>query len=145
VASIALFVNNVLTASYNAIYGSEANDTELILRVAPLSSNTEVQSLYAAGIIDYETAMPAALHSLGCSAEEISSALDRRRKVEEQAKKMKDAEEKTNLAELERREEDAKNPPDRAGSGSDSGSGSGSAPSKSAASPSKPASESGGD
>ena len=53
---MALFVNSVLTASYNAIYEDE-DDTELILRVAPLSSNTEVQSLYTAGLIDFETAL----------------------------------------------------------------------------------------
>jgi hypothetical protein len=114
VASIALFVNNVLTASYNAIYGSEEDETELILVVAPISSNTEIQSLYTAGLIDFETALPAALHSLGCSAEEIASAMERRRTLEKNEAAIKEIESKTNKAELERREKDAKNPPDRA-------------------------------
>jgi hypothetical protein len=148
VASIALFVNSVLTSSYNAIYGTDVDDTELILRVAPLSSNTEIQSLYTAGLIDFETALPACLHSLGCSAEEIASAIERRRQLEGEQKKMKAIEEKTSKAELERREKDAKNPPDRAGAG---GGGRGGASKPAADSkaakpaPAKPASESGGD
>ena len=101
----------MLTASYNAIYGSDDDETELILRVAPLSATSEIQALFAANIIDYETAVPAALNSLGCSAEEIASAMDRRRKVEDEAKKLKEVQDQTNKAELERREEDAKNPP----------------------------------
>jgi hypothetical protein len=54
---------------------------------------------------------PAALHSLGCSAEEISAALERRRKAEEETAALKKIEDKTNKAELERREKDAKTPP----------------------------------
>jgi len=65
---------------------------------------------------------PAALHSLGCSAEEISAALERKRKAEDEASAMKKIEDKTTKAELERREKDAKNPPKPEGSGSASGS-----------------------
>ena len=54
---------------------------------------------------------PAALHSLGCSAEEITAALERRRTQETEEAVVKKAEEKTNLAELDRRAKDAKNPP----------------------------------
>lgn len=109
VASIALFVNSVLTASYNAIYSSNEDDeTELILSIAPISSTNEVQALYAGGIVDIETALPAALNSLGCSAEEIASAVDRRRKKDEEAKAMKDMEERVAKAELRQREEAAR-------------------------------------
>jgi hypothetical protein len=64
---------------------------------------------------------PAALHSLGCSAEEISAALERRRKVEEDVAAMKKIEDKTTKAELERREKDAKNSPKPEPEGGSSG------------------------
>jgi len=108
VASLSLFVNSVLTASYNAIYGTEEDDTELILVVAPLSANTEVQALYAAGLIDYETALPAALHSLGCSAEEIASAMERRRKIEIDQKAMQSLRDSTEQEELAARSQAVK-------------------------------------
>jgi hypothetical protein len=66
--------------------------------------------LYAGGLIDFETALPPALHSLGCTAEEISAALDRRRELEKKQADMKALEEKTAKAELERRERDANKP-----------------------------------
>lgn len=55
VASLALSINEVLTGTYRAIYG-EGDATELILRTAPLSATIEVEALYTAGIIDYESA-----------------------------------------------------------------------------------------
>jgi len=110
VASIALFVNSVLTTTYNAIYGAENDDGELILVVAPLAANKEVEELYKSGIIDYETAMPAALHSLGCSAEEIASAMQRRRDSEAKEKAMSDERQKTEKAELKARAKVAANP-----------------------------------
>ena len=82
VQSLALHVNRVLTACYHAIF-DDANDAdELTLLTAPLSSTAEVQQLFTAGLIDSESALPAALHSLGCSASEIEGALERRRKAE---------------------------------------------------------------
>jgi predicted ATP-grasp superfamily ATP-dependent carboligase len=116
VSSLALAVNDVLSQSYRAIYGGTDED-ELILRTSPLAATAEVQSLYTAGLIDFESSMPAALHSLGCSAEEIASALERRRKVEKEAEEMKKIEDKTNKAELARREKDAINPPKPEGAG----------------------------
>ena len=102
----------MLTQTYNAIYGlDEDGGEELNLLVSPLSSVTELQALYAGGLIDFETALPPALHSIGCTAEEISAALDRRRELEKKQAEMKAIEEKTTKAELERREKDAKNPP----------------------------------
>ena len=110
VASLGLTINDILTQTYRAVYGG-ADDDELILTTAPLAACTEVQALYAGGLIDFESAMPAALHSLGCSSEEIASAVDRRREAEKSVNEMKKIEEKTNKAELKRREHDAVNPP----------------------------------
>lgn len=141
VSSIAIFVNSVLTACYNAIYGSEEDDTELILMVAPISANTEVQALYTSGLIDYETALPAALNSLGCSAEEIASAMDRRRKLEREEKAIKDARNSTEKEELAARSRAAKLEPRSEGSGS--GSGAKALAKTQPEAPAKPASEAG--
>lgn len=81
VSSIALAVNDVLTQTYRAIYDG-GDDDELIVTTAPLAATSEIQALYTGGLIDFESAMPSALHSLGCSAEEIAAALDRRRSLE---------------------------------------------------------------
>jgi len=114
VASIALFVNSVLTQTYRAIYAMQSTgneDDELILVVAPLSANEEITQLFTSGLIDYETAIPAALHSLGCSAEEIASAMQRRRDAEAKEANMNDARESTERAELKARTKLANNPP----------------------------------
>ena len=82
VAAMAISVNAVLTACYHAVFGESSGRTEqdeLILVTAPLSAASEVQGLYEKGVIDFESALPAALHSLGCSANEITEALKRRR------------------------------------------------------------------
>jgi hypothetical protein len=79
---MAISVNAVLTACYHAVFGESSGRTEedeLMLVTAPLSAASEVQGLYEKGVIDYESALPAALHSLGCSANEITEALKRRR------------------------------------------------------------------
>lgn len=82
VQSLALSVNRVLSSCYHAIYDDAIEGDELVLLTAPLSSTAEVQALYTAGIVDIESAIPAALHSLGCSATEIEGALARRREAE---------------------------------------------------------------
>jgi hypothetical protein len=110
IASIALFVNQVLTASYRAVYSADES-SELILVVAPLSATAEVQSLYAGGIIDIESALPCALNSLGSSAEEIASAMERRRAKDEAEKEMATAREKTERDELAQRSKVAKMKP----------------------------------
>ena len=87
ISSLAINVNNVLTRSYHACYGrvpGSTDEDELMLVTAPLSATTEIEALYAAQIIDVESALPAALHSLGCSANEISEALKRRLEKEKQ-------------------------------------------------------------
>lgn len=79
---MAISVNAVLTACYHAAFGESTGSNEqdeLMLVTAPLSAASEVQGLYEKGVIDYESALPAALHSLGCSANEITEALKRRR------------------------------------------------------------------
>ena len=107
VASMAIAVNKVLTAAYHAVYDDAMEDDELVLLVAPLAATTEVQELFTAGIIDIarcrsqttgtfctsrlvcgrsqESALPAALHSLGASAVEIEGALKRRRQADKNA------------------------------------------------------------
>ena len=82
VQSLALAVNKVLTASYFACYGDALEGDELVLLTAPLAATSEVEALFTAGLIDIESALPAALHSLGASANEIEAALTRRRKAD---------------------------------------------------------------
>ena len=82
VTSMALAVNKVLTACYHAVYDDAIEGDELVLLTAPLAATTEVQELFTAGIIDIESALPAALHSLGGSAVEIEGALKRRRQAD---------------------------------------------------------------
>ena len=72
-------MNKVLSATYHAVYSDAREGDELTLLTAPLASTAEVQSLYEAGLIDVESALPAALHSLGCTALEVAGAVKRRR------------------------------------------------------------------
>ena len=82
IQSIALSVNKVLTATYHAVYDDAKEGDELTLLTAPLASTAEVQSLYEAGLIDVESALPAALHSLGCTALEVAGAVKRRKQAD---------------------------------------------------------------
>ena len=82
VQSLAVAVNAALTATYHAAYSDAPEEDELVLLTAPLSSTMEVQSLYTSGIIDIESALPTALHSLGLNASAIDGALKRRRDTE---------------------------------------------------------------
>jgi len=82
VASIALVVNKVLTACYQVVYDDSKEEDELVLLTAPLSSTAEIEALYTAGVIDIDSALPSALHSLGSSAVEIEGALKRRREAD---------------------------------------------------------------
>ena len=78
IQSIAISVNKVLTATYHAVYDDAKEGDELTLLTAPLCSTAELQSLFEGGVIDIESALPAALHSLGCTASEIAGAVKRR-------------------------------------------------------------------
>ena len=84
IQSIAISVNKVLTATYHAVYDDAKEGDELTLLTAPLCSTAELQSLFEAGVVDIESALPAALHSLGCTAVEIAGAV-KRRKLADQA------------------------------------------------------------
>ena len=102
---MALSVNTVLTAAYKRIYGSESAtdplaEDELMLVVAPLSACAEVTMLFEKGVIDAQTAIPAALHSLGCSASEISAALSRRKETDEARAASEQGEKEGNAANL---------------------------------------------
>ena len=79
IQSIAISVNKVLTATYHACYTDAPEGDELVLLTAPLCSTAELQALFEAGVIDIESALPAALHSLGCTAVEIAGASKRRK------------------------------------------------------------------
>lgn len=72
-----------MTATYHAVYDDAKEGDELTLLTAPLCSTAELQSLYEGGLIDIESALPAALHSLGCTASEIAGAVKRRRQSDE--------------------------------------------------------------
>ena len=72
----------MLSATYHACYSDAKEGDELVLVTAPLCSTAELQSLFEGGVIDIESALPAALHSLGCTAVEIAGAVKRRRKAD---------------------------------------------------------------
>ena len=91
VQSLALSVNQVLTETYHACYQDAQEGDEATLIVAPLSATTEVEALYTSGVIDWESAIPAALHSLGSSAHEIQMAMQRRKKLEAETKEREKA------------------------------------------------------
>ena len=111
VASLAVSVNDVLSQTYNALYGSNGTEAgELVLSTAPLCATAEVQALYAAQIIDFETALPSAMHSLGCSSAAISSTLERRRMEENKKRKAEELDQKVNEAEGKARIRVANNP-----------------------------------
>ena len=71
-------MNRVLTATYHAVYPDAVEGDDLVLLTAPLASTAEVEALFSAGVIDIESALPTALHSLGMSAHDIEGALKRR-------------------------------------------------------------------
>ena len=96
VSQLAKSINDVLTKTYLALYPDESTNSltgtreespdtnlELKLRTAPLSASEEIVALYTANLIDSEIAVPAVLHSLGSTSDEIDAALDRIRAKEE--------------------------------------------------------------
>ena len=82
VTSIALAVNKVLTCCYQTIYSNAQEGDELVLLTAPLASTAEIEQLYTSGLIDVQSALPAALHSLGCTASEVAGAVKRREEAD---------------------------------------------------------------
>ena len=72
-----------MSSTYHAVYDDAKEGDELTLLTAPLCSTAELQSLYEAGVVDINSALPAALHSLGCTASEIAGAVKRRRQADQ--------------------------------------------------------------
>ena len=92
VSSLAITLNSILTACYHACYEEGvSDDDELILVTAPISATSEVEALYTAGLIDWQAAIPAALHSLGCTSTEITEALRRRHEREDKVEETRTA------------------------------------------------------
>jgi len=88
-------VNRVLTKAYNAIYGDDDEEGEeaaqMQLMTAPLAAAEEIERLFTAQLIDRETALPAALHSLGATPEEIEKAMERGREKDQKVCDCEDA------------------------------------------------------
>ena len=57
------------------IYGDQSGDTSLELITAPLAATEEVVALYQAGLAPVEVAVPAVLHAIGATKEEIDEAV----------------------------------------------------------------------
>ena len=68
-------MNEVLTEAYCELYGDETGDVQLELVTAPLAATEEVLALYAAGIAPAEVAVPACLHAIGASRDDIEDAV----------------------------------------------------------------------
>ena len=69
----------VLTMAYRDIYGEDEDSedpAQLMLITAPLAATEEVVNLYAAGLAPMEIAMPAVLHAIGASKDEIDKAVE---------------------------------------------------------------------
>tara|TARA_Y100000389_G_C17386720_1_gene477462 strand:+ start:197 stop:847 length:651 start_codon:yes stop_codon:yes gene_type:complete len=82
ISQLSKAVSAVLTKTYNQLYndeneGEEEEPAQLKLVTSPLAVAEEIEKLYTAQLIDYETALPAALHSLGATTEEIEAAMER--------------------------------------------------------------------
>ena len=83
VSQLAKSVNMVLTMAYRDIYGEEDTSDEpamLTLLTAPLAATDEVVNLFAAGLAPLEVALPAALHAIGASKDEIDAAMEKAQK-----------------------------------------------------------------
>jgi len=86
VAQLAKTVSQVLTVAYRDIYGEDedAEDpAQLVLLTAPLAATEEVVALYGAGLAPCEIAMPAVLHAIGATKDEIDAAVKKMCEKEE--------------------------------------------------------------
>jgi len=96
VAQLAKAVNEVLTKTYNALYaaddGGDEEPAQLRLLTSPLNSSEEVEKLFTSQIIDIETALPAAMHALGATADEVEAAVERSTTKASEQKKLDDEE-----------------------------------------------------
>lgn len=120
VSQLAAAVNRVLSKTYSAIYPDLSDSdgvVELKLRTAPLAASEEVTALYTAGLIDIETAVPASMHALGSSSEEIDTTLSRLRAKDAKACACEDEDrelqKKEREAQLEKTKVEIKNTAER--------------------------------
>ena len=104
-ASLAKSVNEVLTEAYCELYGDETGDVQLELVTAPLAATEEVLALYQAGIAPAEVAVPACLHAIGASKDEIDEAV---KKAVEEKRRMTENEQNTADGEKASKEHDHK-------------------------------------
>jgi hypothetical protein len=89
VTQLAKSVNQVLTMAYKDIYYDEAADDDIVLELltAPLAATEEVIQLYTAGLVPVEIAMPAVLHAIGATKEQITAAVESAVAEKEEEKK----------------------------------------------------------
>ena len=89
IVSLAKSLNQVLTAAYHDVYGGDGTET-LELVTSPLAATEEVINLHAAGLCPAEVAVPAALHALGASKEQIAKAVEDAVKLREKTEGKED-------------------------------------------------------
>ena len=65
----------MLSEAYVDVYGEEEGDVSLELITAPLAASEEVLALFAGGLCPAEVAVPACLHAIGASKEQIEDAV----------------------------------------------------------------------
>jgi hypothetical protein len=71
-------VNEVLTMAYRDIYAAPGEDVgQLQLLTSPLAATDEVLRLFEGGLIPINLAMPAVLHAIGTTKEDIDTAVAR--------------------------------------------------------------------
>ena len=86
VSKLAKSFNMVLTMAYRDIYGDDASSDDpatLTRLTAPLAATEEVINLFSSGLAPMEVALPAALHAIGASKDEIDAAMEKAQKEEE--------------------------------------------------------------
>ena len=105
VTSLAKSINEILTEAYLDVYGSEDGDVTLELITAPLAASEEVLALYAGGVAPAEVAVPACLHAIGASREQIEDAV---KQAVEERKRLRDNEQNTADGEKTSKEHDHK-------------------------------------
>ena len=89
VSQLAKAVNNVLTLAYHDIYAESSTQDvgQLQLLTSPLSATDEVLNLYQAGLIPVNLAMPAVLHAIGSTKDDIDEAVKNALSDEQEKKK----------------------------------------------------------
>lgn len=86
VSQLAKNVSQVLTMAYRDIYGEEEDSedpAQLVLLTSPLAATEEVVALFNAGLAPCEIAMPACLHAIGATKDEIDAAVKKMCEKEE--------------------------------------------------------------